>query len=1088
MKPLRESGRTAAAFGAALGTAALVLTALATQAQPPKKAASFAAPPAAGSALATAEPEFLYNRDIRPILSENCFACHGPDSASRKAGLRLDRFADATAKRDGGGLPAIVPGDPINSELTRRILKPEGDPLQMPPKSSHKSLTASQRRAVLLWIEQGAKYEAHWSYLPPKRPAVPKVKNAAWVRNPIDAFVLARLEKEGLTPAPEADRRTLARRLALDLTGLPPDPKDVETFVADTSPDAYEKLVDKYLASPHWGEHRGRYWLDAARYADTHGIHFDNYREMWSYRDWVVQAFNRNMPFDRFTTEQLAGDLLPKPTLEQRVATGFNRCNITTNEGGAIDEEYRVLYTRDRTETTAQVWLGSTAGCAVCHDHKFDPLSQKEFYSLAAFFNNTTQRPMDGNVKDTPPIVSVPMAADRPRFDALQGELAAARKGMEDRRAAAKPDFEKWRASADAAALAGKPPSSEGLRLHAPLAEGKGREVAVTVDGAETRVSATADPGWDAGAVALKSFQRKGSAAVAIPEAGDFEKDQAFSCAAWVKVGANANGAIVARMDEKSDYRGWDIWMEGGRVGSHVIHKWPEDSLKVVARTPLTAGKWHHVCLTYDGSAKQGGLKVYVDGVAQATEVKEDRLKSTIRTTVPFKVGQRSEGQGVEGASIQDLRLYGRALAPDEVKGLGATARIAYLAGRKEPALTAAESSELFGWWLGETDAPYRARVAKVAALEAEEREIRQRGTIAHVSQEMSEEAKAFILFRGEYDQRREAVTPATPAILPAMPANLPKNRLGLAKWLLLPDHPLTSRVTVNRFWQEIFGQGLVRTSGDFGVSGEMPSHPELLDWMAVEFRAKGWDVKHVVRLIVTSAAYRQQSHLRPELREKDPANRLLASQNPRRLEAEFVRDNALAVSGLLRNDLGGPPVKPYQPDGYYESIQFPDRPYAAERDDRQWRRGVYTHWQRTFLHPMLANFDAPSREDAICTRTQANTPQQALTLLNDPSFVEAARVFAADLVAKKHNDADRLELAFRRALARPPKPAEKASLTAFLAKMRAEYGQRPEDAKKLLAVGYAPPPPADVDSVEMAAWTSVCRVVLNLNETLTRY
>jgi cytochrome c553 len=1067
-----------------LGGGALLLLACAavmSQAAPAAKRSGAAAP--------------SYNRDIRPILAENCFPCHGPDSAARKAGLRLDRFADAVLRRPDGGVPAIVPGDPVGSGLTRRILLPESDPLHMPPAAGHKSLTPAQTRTLLLWIEAGAKYEPHWSYIAPKRPALPAVKNAAWVRNPIDRFVLARLEREGLAPAPEADRRTLIRRVTLDLTGLPPEPAAVEAFVADKRPDAYERVVDRLLASPRWGEHRARYWLDAARYADTNGIHFDNYREMWSYRDWVIRAFNDNLPFDRFTVEQLAGDLLPAPSLEQRVATGFNRCNITTNEGGAIDEEYRVLYTRDRTETASQVWLGTTAGCAVCHDHKFDPLSQKEFYSLAAFFNNTTQAAMDGNVKDTPPVVAVPLDADRPRFDALQKEVAAARKDADARRMAARPDFDRWLTPDRAAGFASSVPA-DGLRFHAPLSEGTGRDIAATLDGHAVRLTAAADPVWANGQVSAKAFQRPANGAVEAPEAGDFEKDQAFTCAAWVKLGsAGAGGSVMARMDDQHDYRGWDLWLEGGRPGMHVIHKWPEDAVKVVSRDGLTAGRWQHVCVTYDGTSRKDGIKVYIDGAARMTDPQADALKSTVRTTVPLKIGQRHTSSGVDGTGVQDVRLYGRALPPAEVRALAQNTRAAYLAGRGA-SLAGPERDELFGLWLENNDAPYREAAARIAALQDEDRAIRARGTVAHVAQEKDEAAMAFVLFRGEYDRRREAVTPATPAALPPMPASFPKNRLGLARWLLLPENPLTTRVTVNRFWQEVFGQGLVRTAGDFGVTGELPSHPELLDWIAVEFRApseKGarpWDMKRLFRLMVTSAAYRQAATVTPDKRRLDPANRLL-SRGPRfRMDAEMVRDYALASSGLLAGKIGGPSVKPYQPDGVWEAVAMigsNTRDYKRDMGEALYRRSLYTFWKRSAPPASLEVFNAPSREVCTVRRERTDTPLQALVTLNDVQFVEAARHLAERALKQGGpTPAARADYVARRLLARPLRPEEKAVVLKSLATLEKHYRARPDDAKALITFGESKPDPAAAPA-ELAAWTMLTNQMMNLDEVLNK-
>lgn len=1037
-----------------------------------------------------------YNRDVRPILADNCFSCHGPDSAARKAGLRLDKFAEATAAQ--GSLVAIVPGKPDKSEIIRRVT---GQGPLMPPPEGHKKLTATQVATLKRWVSEGAQYELHWAYQPPTRVAPPAVsaQGAAWVRNPIDRFILARLEKEGLKPAAEADRRTIARRLSLDLTGLPPEPADVEAFVADKSANAYEKLVDKFLTNPHWGEHRGRYWLDAARYGDTNGIHIDNYREIWAYRDWVIKALNRNMPFDQFTIEQLAGDLLPNPTLDQRIATGFNRCNITTSEGGAIDEEYRVLYARDRTETTSAVFLGSTLNCAVCHDHKFDPFTQKDFYSMSALFNNTTQPIMDGNIQNTPPIILVPRDEDLPRFDKVTADLALARKEADSRKAAARVEFDKGLANGtalpDAKALAASIPT-EGLLLQVPLNEGEGRMVQATVAGTTTKLTAAADPGWEAGSVGAKAFVRKMNSTVELPGAGDFEKEQSFSASLWVKIpNGNANGALIARMDDLHDFRGWDFWLQNGKIGTHIISKWPTDALKVVTRNMLEPGKWHHVCLTYNGKANTDAVALYVDGVAQEKDVEANVLKSTIRTQVPFKIGQRHTTSPVDGVAMEDLRLYGRVLAGDEVGRLMRGSRGVWLASRansKTGGLTPAEKEELFTGWLNGADPTYRDLAGKVAALDTEEKAIRARGTQAHVMQEKSEEAMAFILARGDYDKHKEKVTPATPAILPAMPTDLPKNRLGFAKWLVRPENPLTARVTVNRFWQEVFGQGLVRTTGDYGVNGELPSHPELLDWLAVDFREHGWDIKRFFKQIVMSATYRQAATVTPDKQLRDPKN-ILISRAPRfRMDAEMVRDYALAASGLLVPKLGGPSVKPYQPDGVWEAVAMPGsntRDYKRDTGEGLYRRSLYTFWKRSAPPASLEIFNAPTRENCTVRRERTDTPLQALVTLNDVQFIEAARTLAQRaLLTGGTTDAAKIDFMATRLLARPLRTEERTVAAKSLADLKAFYAQaqNAKDAKELIMVGDSKPD-STLKPETLAPWTMLANQLMNLDEVLNK-
>jgi hypothetical protein len=1054
----------------------LAVAALATAVFAAVGTASRAAPPPAPAKIE-------YNRDIRPILNDNCFKCHGFDSASRKADLRLDK-REAAIKAG-----SIVPGKPDKSEMIQRIFSDEPSEL-MPPPKSHKKLTVAQKDLLKRWVAAGAEYQVHWSFIAPRRPALPEVKNKGWVRNPIDAFILAELEKDGLTPAPEADRRTLARRLSLDLTGLPPAPADVEAFVNDKAPDAYEKYVDRLMSSVQWGEHRGRYWLDAARYADTHGIHFDNYREMWVYRDWVIGAFNRNMPFDQFTIEQLGGDLIPDHTLDQQIASGFNRCNITSNEGGLIPEEYLVLYTRDRTETTSAVWLGLTANCAVCHDHKFDPLTQREFYSMAAFFNNTTQGAMDGNIKDTPPALVVPRTEDRTHWDALTGEMVAVRRQVDAGRQAARAKFDAWLTQAKPDQVVSQLPAG-GLKVHAPLSGGTDRTLAYTEDGQTRTVTLSGVPAWQPGHVAPQAYRNAAGTVFALPQAGDFEKDQAFSCGAWVKLAKNAQGgSIVARMDDQNFYRGWDLWVEGNRVGAHVISKWEEDAFKVVSKNPLKPGQWYHVFLTYDGSAKAAGLRLYVNGAVQEVNVMADRLKGSIRTAVPFKVGQRHTSSRLDDMQLQDLRLYTRALPAVEVSALAHGTRAAWLAAKPAGQLSPAEKNELFDWWTTTTDKELQELNARLSKLEQEQAAIKARATVAHVMQERKEMPLAFVLHRGDYDKRRQQVKPSTPDILPPMPAGLPRNRLGFAKWLMQPEQPLTARVTVNRFWQEVFGTGLVRTTGDFGVSGELPSHPELLDWLAVEFREGGWNVKKFFKLLVTSATYRQSAALTPEKKEKDPQNRLL-SRGPRfRMDAEMVRDYALAASGLLVRKIGGASVKPYQPDGVWEAVAMigsNTRDYRRDTGESLYRRSLYTFIKRSAPPASMDIFNAPSREVCTVRRERTDTPLQALVTMNDEQFVEAAR-HLAQLTLKEGGDTTdkRLDYLTGRLLARTLRPEERKVVQGTLDELLAYYKGHAEDAAKLLAFGESKADP-NLHPATLAAWTMLANQLLNLDEVLNK-
>ena len=1042
---------------------------------------------------ATADDAILYNRDIRPILTDLCFPCHGPDSAARKGDYRLDRRDDAIGKK------VIVPGKPDESEMMRRILSADSEDV-MPPPAIKKTLTVKQKELLKKWIASGAEYQPHWSFIAPVRPALPQVKHEAWAKNPIDRFVLAKLEAAGLTPAAEADRRTLARRVSLDITGLPPRMELVDEFVADKSDNAYEKLIDKLMTSQQWGEHRGRYWLDAARYADTHGIHFDNYREIWAYRDWVISAFNRNMPFDQFTVEQLAGDLLPNKTLDQEVASGFNRCNITTNEGGSIAEEYLVLYTRDRTETVSQVWMGLTTGCAVCHDHKFDPISQREFYSLAAFFNNTTQAAMDGNISNTPPIITVPKPEDREKWEAVSASLKEMRGKLEARKKDARGEYDKWLAEAKVEQLAALVPT-EGLKLHAPLNEGKGDSLKLIVDGQERTTEIKSGFDWVAnGKVGAKAFAIKiGDHPLEVSEAGDFEKDQGFTASAWVKVTKrNQTGAILARMDVGgSGYRGWDLWLQADKPGMHIINAWQTDALKVVGKTPLQPNQWNHVCVTYDGSGKAAGVRVFINGVQQAVDVEADQLKSTIKTNVPLTIGQRSKSERLQNVVLQDARVYGRALANTEIEQLTRTPQAVELLAKPADKRTPQEVNELFDWWLVTLDAPFRELNGLIAVAQQDEVAIKSRGSIAYVMNEKSEEAMAYILFRGEYDKRKDPVKPSTPAALPAFPAETPVNRIGFAQWLLRPEHPLTARVNVNRFWQEVFGTGLVKTSGDFGITGELPSHPELLDWLAVEFRESGWDMKKFFKLVLMSNTYRQSAVVTRDKLDKDPQNRLL-SRGPRfRMDAEMIRDYSLAASGLLVPKLGGPSVKPYQPDGVWEAVAMigsNTRDYKRDTGENLYRRSLYTFIKRAAPPASMEIFNATARETCIVRRDRTNTPLQALVTLNDVQHIEAARHLAQSVLlsrelrveSREQETSARLDVLAKRLLARPLRPEERTVVQSSLNELLAHYQAHPEDAKQLISFGESKPD-ASIDSASLAAWTMLANELLNLDEVLTK-
>lgn len=1028
------------------------------------------------------EQPIQYNRDIRPILAETCFACHGPDSASRKADLRLDQRAAALE------MSAIEPGHPELSEIIRRITS--ADPAEvMPPPETKKTLTAAQKDLLTRWVQQGAEYQLHWSFIAPVKVDPPAVKQVAAVRNPIDQFILAQVEEAGLTPAPEADRRTLVRRVSLDLTGLPPTPALVEDFLKDTRPDAYEILVDKLMSSAAWGEHRGRYWLDYARYADSHGIHFDNYREMWSYRDWVIEAFNQNMPFSQFTIENLAGDLLPDATLEQKIASGFNRCNMTTNEGGAINEEYLVLYTRDRTDTTAQIWMGLTAGCAVCHTHKFDPISHKEFYELAAFFNNTTQAAMDGNIQDTPPVIVVPADEDREHWEEVSALAAQAKSKIDQRRDAARSEFDTWLSTAPTDAVASAMPVDDQV-LYAPLDQ-PGSLTSVRVNDELRHVSIADDTTWVDGHAGVQAAQVTKGTITEFPDVGDFNGSQPFSCSVWIKPPAtNGNGAIVARMDEGNGHRGWDLWMEARRIGTHIVHQWSDDALKVVSQKQIPANKWTHVTITYDGSKSANGVEIYFNGELQKNRIMTNALKGDTQTDVPFKVGQRHNSSPATGVALNDLRVYARRLRFEEVTALAKALSLAAILKKPVDQRKPEELNDLFGWWLAALDEPFRSASIHFANIEQELNLMKGRGTIAHVMQERPEEPMAYVLNRGEYDQRLDPVKPGTPAILPPFPEDLPRNRLGFAKWLLLPQQPLTARVTVNRCWQEIFGTGLVKTSGDFGIMGEIPRNQPLLDWLAVDFVESGWDVKRLYKLIVMSATYRQSAVSTARKREVDPDNRLL-SRGPRfRMDAEMVRDYALAASGELVHTIGGPSLKPYQPDNLWEVVGMSGsttRNYVRDSGSGLYRRSLYTFVKRMAPPASLEIFNAPNREFCVVRRERTNTPLQALVTLNDEQFIEAARALAQRAILEAGTGTDqRIQLIGLHLISREFRPEELAIIRTSLASFQKFYADHLDDAQQVIHVGESKPADS-IPAPELASWTMLTNQLMNLDEVLNK-
>ena len=1042
-------------------------------------------------AFARAASPIEYNRDVRPILADHCFACHGADSASREADLRLD-VRDAAIDA-----AAISPGKINDSELIARILSDDPDTV-MPPPSAKKPLTDAQKITLSDWVAAGAEYQAHWSFIAPTPKELPPVTNAAWANNEVDHFILTRLEANGLSPAREAAPHTLFRRVHLDITGLPPAENDVATFTADyqqRGDAALSDWIDKLMESSAWGEHRARYWLDAARYGDTHGLHFDNYREMWPYRDWVIRAFNSNQPFDQFTIEQLAGDLLPDPTLDQRIATGFQRCNITTNEGGTIDAENLANYAVDRVQTFGWVYLGLTTNCCQCHDHKFDPLTMKDFYSLSAYFRNTTQGAKDGNAKDgRGPVVTVPLDRDRNRWNSIDAEIAAAKAAREARRKSAQEPFNTWLSSLTADAFDTETPTN-GRLASLPLTEGSGNQVSASPESEGVKVVATGDLQWVKDGKIGPAIQLKSGRTLELGSLGDFALDQPFSHAEWIRTSnPKQYASVVARMDERNKHRGWDLFTGNGTLAMHIVQSWPENALKVTTQQAvLKKNVWQHVCVTWDGSGKPSGISIYVDGVKQKTRVEKNTLKpgADVRTDSPLRIGQRSQAAVFEGGSVQDFQLFNRVLTDSEIQSLGNARLLAQALATDTSQRTAMQTELLLDHFLERHDSEYPKLAVKVDRLNTERAAIESRSAITHVQVERSgQPAMANILMRGAYDAVGEQVAAAPPAALHPIASDAPRNRLGLARWTVDPANPLTARVTVNRFWQEVFGQGIVATPEDFGVMGAAPTHPELLDWLAVEFRNSGWDVKKLFKLILMSATYRQAAVVTTVKLEKDRDN-LLLSRGPRfRMDAEMVRDYALAASGLLSSKMFGPGTKPYQPSGVWDVVGLPGgdtRNYVQDKGENLYRRTVYHFIKRMAPPPSLDAFNAPSREVCTVRRERTNTPLQALVTLNDPQFVEAARTLAQHSMTAGGGDVSKtIDAIAKRVLGRSMSGAEKTIIQTSYLELHSYYQSKPDDAKALIEIGESKAD-SNTDQTQLAAWTMVCNEIMNLDEVLNK-
>ncbi|HXW04994.1 MAG TPA: DUF1553 domain-containing protein [Vicinamibacterales bacterium] len=1033
----------------------------------------------------TAAARISFNRDIRPILANNCFACHGPDEKQRETKFHFDT-QEGAFKEPG----IIVPGDPSKSLLIQRVLHPDFSE-RMPPAETGRTLTETQIGLLRRWIAEGATWDTHWAYTAPLRPEPPAVRDGSWIRNPIDQFVLARLEQDGLEPSKEADRETLLRRVTYDLTGLPPTPAEIDAYLADRSPGAYERRVDALLESARYGERMAMPWLDAARYADTHGYHIDSLRGMWPWRNWVIGAFNRNLPFDRFVVEQIAGDLLPGATRDQRIASGFNRNHMINFEGGAIADEYQVEYVIDRVEATSTAFMGLTMGCARCHSHKFDPISHKEFYQFYAFFNNVPELGLDGRRGNAVPIMLLPSHEQQARLDELDAAIEVRERALDDELVA--PVQAEWeRRIADSV----PPISGNGPTAHYEM-DGSFSDLSGRYQHGRTIAG---EPTFDDGMIG-RAATFDGDTEVSFGNVGALDRSAAFSLAVWLKGRGNQPMMVFQKLADAATPRGYewllddmvlvDIQKWAARLTVTVASDAPAGALRIRTRERINMGDWHHVALTYDGSGRAKGLTLYIGGKPSPTEILSDTLKGPTASPAALRVGSKVLGKPFVG-QLDDLRLYDRVLGPDETEYLAVhyPARAVLSGVTGKPSRTEAE--ELREYFLTHAAPPaLAAQHRELEALLQEKTRLERTIPSVMVMAEKEKPRDTFVLLRGDYRNHGEKVQPGVPAMLPPLPTGAPLNRLTLAQWLVDPAHPLTARVAVNRFWQMHFGQGLVKTQEDFGVQGEPPSHPQLLDWLATEFVRTGWDVKAMQRLILTSATYRQSSKITRELMEADPENRLLARGPRYRLPAEMIRDTALAASGLLNGEIGGPSVLPYQPPGLWEEMAFGEgysaQAYEQSQGPDLYRRGMYTFWKRTVPPASLATFDAPDREKCTARRAQTNTPLQALVLLNDPTYVEASRALAERAWREGGPDEkSRLRFAFRLATARTPSGREVGVLRDLLRRQRALFRKDPRAARQLLSVGESPRD-ARLDAVEIAAWTTVASAVLNLDETITK-
>jgi hypothetical protein len=1035
-------------------------------------------------------PEALdFNIHVKPILSDKCFACHGPDLAAQKAGLSLHAPEMAFASlKDSPGKVAIKPGSLRNSELFYRIIS-EDPEYRMPSPESNLTLSPREKAILIKWIEEGAEYKKHWAFIPPQQSDLPKVKEKSWAKNPVDFFVLNKLEQEGIKPSPEADRETLLRRLSLDLTGLPPSLAEIDAFLADQDEDAYEKQVDRLLNSVHYGEKMALHWMDIARFADTHGYTVDRYRDASPYRDWVIQAYNQNLPYDQFITHQLAGDLLPNPTKDQLIATAFNRIHPQNMEGGIVEEEFRVEYVVDRTSTMGQAFMALTLGCARCHDHKYDPISQKNFFELSSFFNQVDEA---GQISwdDATPAPTM-LLTNEEKDKMLEFLLSQKNREEEELAKVAEKEeeaFQTWVSSNAVQKIAGMEFPSSRVAFFTfdqnsiqnqlnPAQKG-------TMESSEVRNQI---PDYTQG-YRGKGVQLNGDMWLNLGGAGVFSRSEPFSVSIWISVPKSlTDGAIFHKGSGAVLYnwRGYHLSLKNNRLELLMAHTAPYNAITKITNQDIPRDQWINLVMTYDGSSKAKGLKVFLNGKEMATQTTHDNLYKDIlfRGNQPgLQVGAVWRGKGLKNALVDEVSVYDKELSALEVLQISNLTGYKTILAKSGSQFTGEEKQAFKKLYLNNHSKAYREKLNAVVAQRKAYADSVERIPEMMIMQDRQDKRPTFILTRGEYNLHGEEVFPNTPESILPMNEELPKNRLGLARWLTDPKNPLTARVAVNRFWQNYFGKGLVATSEDFGNQGQLPSHPELLDWLAIEFQKSGWDVKAMQRLLVTSATYRQVSRKRPELEEKDPDNYLLARGPSVRLPAESIRDQALFAAGLLNPTIGGKSVFPYQPDGLW---RVNGANYVQDTGKNLYRRSMYTVWKRSVHHPALAIFDAPDHSVSVSKRQETNTPLQALVMLNDPTFVEASKVLGEQMIANPEISSS-IEDTFRKLTGRKPNAKE---LEILLELRESEYRKFLSDPTKLkgwLATGEYQIRP-DLDPRQVAANAVTASAIINSDAFLTK-